>query len=102
MKETLLIFAFSGPDSHLTKLPWQWLVENAPGGQRAIDGMAPLRVYWDCEKMTSMLPPDIPYKEFIETEAGLKEAVERFYKFGLVFFEGNRPNTEDVQVLKSS
>ncbi|XP_033637291.1 trimethyllysine dioxygenase, mitochondrial-like [Asterias rubens] len=85
------------PDSHLTKLPWQWLVENAPGGQRAIDGMAPLRVYWDCEKMTSMLPPDIPYKEFIETEAGLKEAVERFYKFGLVFFEGNRPNTEDVQ-----
>ena len=48
--------------------------------------------------MRSMLPPDIPYKEFIETEAGLKEAVERFYKWGVVFFDGNQANTEDVEV----
>lgn len=85
------------PDGHLTNLPWQWLVENAPGAQQATNGTMPLRVLWDGEKMTSMLPPDIPYKEFIETEAGLKEAVERFYKFGLVFFDGIQQDTEEVK-----
>ncbi|XP_038050086.1 trimethyllysine dioxygenase, mitochondrial-like [Patiria miniata] len=90
------------PDSHMTTYPWKWLEEFGPSGAKQQSHNAALqRILWDGATIKSVLPPDIAFQEFMETETGLKEAVERFYKLGLVFINGAQPNTEDVEKVAS-
>lgn len=82
VKFMLLIYLYHyiGPDKHLTSYNIDWLLENTYHDQHR-DRVE--RVLWNKAIMATVTEqPMVPYKDFMETEDGLKEHVKNLMKYG--------------------
>lgn len=76
----LFIYWYTGPDKHLTSYNIDWLLENTYHDQHR-DRVE--RVLWNKAIMATVTEqPMVQYKDFMETEDGLKEHVKNLMKYG--------------------
>ena len=91
--------SFSGPDNHKTFLNWEWLEENGPGQQMAINQKPKTRrVLWDRDTYERHLPADVRFNDLMRGQEGLKTLLETLYTYGIAFVSQVPASTLDTQV----
>nr|XP_033803168.1 trimethyllysine dioxygenase, mitochondrial isoform X2 [Geotrypetes seraphini]XP_033803169.1 trimethyllysine dioxygenase, mitochondrial isoform X2 [Geotrypetes seraphini] len=85
------------PDDHISRYGFAWLLKNSFEGQPH-QTIQP-RILWNAEIYKQAQMPSVTFKNFLETEDGVRDFLKTFLLYGLAFVEEVPATKEDTEIV---